>query len=688
MFVLDTRARLVLLACAATAMVGFGLLYAMASVEKDEAHDDLEEEAEASSKPSAEATSSSKAKAPDGPTSSAAPSASSKGKAALTEAEKETKAEFNAAKQKAFELFKSDPPEYEAAAEWFTTAIDLATAHESLASQRVALFNNRSACRERVGALEASLDDCAAVLALNKTHAKVRRRRARIFEKLQQHEAALIEICADLLIQREDFKKALREGKQPEPPQPVENVEAVMRAVGKKAADDIIADREAKGVDFGMPSSNTVTQLLMTYANYDERRERAASKEADDDALAVELAASADDFTDKLAVRLRRATKWTYLKRYEDARAEVLVALNEYTREQDDNNKPPSQGEEKEEAQAPEEDDTRGGEGKKNDTTDDANSDDTAAAAAPAPAAAASSSSKLSKEKNGLSSRRASLAADLWRQVGLYRHLAHDLDGAREAYESSLRYETSSSLRAETRVKAAGVCVDGGDPGAAETQLDEALAEDPGSSDVFMHRAQLRVIKRDLSQAQKDLEKCIERAPTHVLARLRLATVLIHNQVPSSDVEAQIEAARELAPDVSEVYQVKGEILLARNDLQAAVAEFDKAIALDASNPVPLYNKGMALIQLNSYDAPRTKELFEAALKVDPTCMVALMRLSELKLQLAATFDQAQEVVDMLQAATARCRDKDELVELATVKAMAVAQLHAAKDVGLTSFQS
>ena len=63
------------------------------------------------------------------------------------------------------------------------------------------------------------------------------------------------------------------------------------------------------------------------------------------------------------------------------------------------------------------------------------------------------------------------------------------------------------------------------------------------------------------------------------------------------------------------------------------------------------------------------------------------MRLSELKLQLAASFDQAQAVVDMLGGAMQNCRDKDELVELSTVRAMAVAQLAAARDVGLTSFQ-
>ena len=48
---------------------------------------------------------------------------------------------------------------------------------------------------------------------------------------------------------------------------------------------------------------------------------------------------------------------------------------------------------------------------------------------------------------------------------------------------------------------------------------------------------------------------------------------------------------------MSEVYQVKGEVLLAKADLRGAIRQFDEAIRLDESNPVPLYNKGLTLIQ-------------------------------------------------------------------------------------------
>ena len=47
-----------------------------------------------------------------------------------------------------------------------------------------------------------------------------------------------------------------------------------MRAVGAAAAEEVLAARRASGAKFGMPSSNTITQLLMTYAAYDSRAQR------------------------------------------------------------------------------------------------------------------------------------------------------------------------------------------------------------------------------------------------------------------------------------------------------------------------------------------------------------------------------------------------------------------------------
>ena len=123
-----------------------------------------------------------------------------------------------------------------------------------------------------------------------------------------------------------------------------------------------------------------------------------------------------------------------------------------------------------------------------------------------------------------------------------------------------------------------------------------------------------RKTPRALEAAKNDLEACIAVAPGHVLARLRLATVLIHSGADAQAVEEQVEAAERLAPTMSEVYQVKGEVLLAKADLRGAIRQFDEAIRLDESNPVPLYNKGLTLIQMNQFEAHNAQKLFESCL--------------------------------------------------------------------------
>jgi hypothetical protein len=42
---------------------------------------------------------------------------------------------------------------------------------------------------------------------------------------------------------------------------------------------------------------------------------------------------------------------------------------------------------------------------------------------------------------------------------------------------------------------------------------------------------------------------------------------------------------------MSEVHQVKGELALAEQKFDEAVADFDKAIKLDAGNPIPFVDK-------------------------------------------------------------------------------------------------
>ena len=291
--------------------------------------------------------------------------------------------------------------------------------------------------------------------------------------------------------------------------------------------------------------------------------------------------------------------------------------------------------------------------------------------------------------------------AELWAWEGLYRHLTHRLDGALDAYDRALALigggpgagandaldDARRERRCETLVKQSGVLVDMHDLPRADARLADAAAASPSSADVFMHRAQFHVIQRDLAAADVDLRRCLEACPHHVLARLRLATVLMHSgEGDAAAARAELKEAERLAPRMSEVFQVKGELALAEQSFDAAVKDFDRAIALDRTNPIPFVDKGLALLQTSPMEAPQARALFEKALEADPQCMVAHMRLAEIRLQMATTFDEANQVVSTLTKAAEKCRDREELAELCTVRAVAAAQIEAARELGMDSF--
>jgi hypothetical protein len=70
---------------------------------------------------------------------------------------------------------------YDRAAKEFGRAIVLAEALDMPQASVETLYNNRAAMHEKGGDLAASLEDCTVVLAMNASHTKVRKRRARIY---------------------------------------------------------------------------------------------------------------------------------------------------------------------------------------------------------------------------------------------------------------------------------------------------------------------------------------------------------------------------------------------------------------------------------------------------------------------------------------------------------------------------
>ena len=80
-----------------------------------------------------------------------------------------------------------------------------------------------------------------------------------------------------------------------------------------------------QGAKFGMPSSNTITQLLMTYAAYDSRAQ-AASTDSTDYATSIKVLAHRATTPRPSDSSSNGAETATYSKRYEAARKDVELA--------------------------------------------------------------------------------------------------------------------------------------------------------------------------------------------------------------------------------------------------------------------------------------------------------------------------------------------------------------------------
>lgn len=105
-------------------------------------------------------------------------------------------------------------------------------------------------------------------------------------------------------------------------------------------------------------------------------------------------------------------------------------------------------------------------------------------------------------------------------------------------------------------VKRAGVKMDAGSHDEALELFDTAIGLDPAATDALLHRANLRLLQQKVDEAKADLQACLKLRPDHLLAHLRLATILM----ATNDTEgtmAQLEKADKVAPNSSEVHSYR-----------------------------------------------------------------------------------------------------------------------------------
>jgi import receptor subunit TOM70 len=240
-------------------------------------------------------------------------------------------------------------------------------------------------------------------------------------------------------------------------------------------------------------------------------------------------------------------------------------------------------------------------------------------------------------------------------------------------------------------VKKAGVAMDAGKHEIALKLFEKALIMDPDAVDALLHRANLRMLQANLTDAQADLERCTELRPNHVLAHLRLAAVLTSKNDPVG-AKKHLKIAAKVEPNSSEVQSYQGELFFTQSDFEQAKAQFVKAIKLEPKNPTPYVNAALAC--LNSPPEPGKQieiaieavEFLEKAIAVDPQFQAAYIQLGQLKLGMAQDLGSAREVLLLYERGLSYCRTKDEMKDLCSMKILTQAQVDAANMLKMESF--
>ena len=515
------------------------------------------------------------------------------------------------------------------AAQSFTEALELIEENEgaagssSLLKQAITLMNNRSAMYEKGHQPELALEDCNSILEKDLNHTKARTRKLRILEALKRWHDALVEVCAIQLLFMQQNRTNLRMGLPvPPPPVPQSKMEEILNEILPQEMQKYTAMLEEKK-SRPLPSQYTILQLLKSYTGYNSWMAQAA-KDGSVEKLTSMLpeAKDAKSTASRASLLMKRGRRHVYDRNYDEA------------------------GRDFEEAFCLAEGNTE---------VQDAMEDDN--------------------------------YARLVEWTGMVRHWHYDLDSAMDCYQKCAELEPANAL---IRVKQAGVKMDGGKHEDAMKLFDIALELDPKCADALLHRSNLYMLQAKPEEAKRDLKKCLDLRSNHVMARLRLASILAAQNDPTG-AKKQLDKAEEIEPKSSEVQSYRGELYFTQGDMENARKQFEKAMKLEPSNPTPYVNASMAILNTpvepgQTPDATAVIRLLEQAIEVDQQFTAAYIQLGQLKLGTATDLKAAREVITLYDQALENCRSPEEIKELCSMRALAVAQVEAASSLGMETF--
>ena len=477
---------------------------------------------------------------------------------------------------------------------------------------------------EKGGLPELALEDCASILTLEINHTKARTRKLRVLEGLKRWNEALVEVCAMQLLFMQQNRENLRRGLPvPPPPVPQSKMEELLNEILPIEMEEHVTRME-KQSQRPLPSTYTILQLLKSYTGYNGWMAEAAKSGTVESLSEQLLALPADDdaAAQRASLLMKRGRRHMYDRNYQLASDDFETAYGLVNKE------PFVQ------AALPDDDYPR-----------------------------------------------------LLEWVGMARHFHYNLDSALTCYQKCADLEPTNAL---LLVKQAGVQMDGGKHEEALKLFDTALGLDPSCVDALLHRSNLRMLQNKADEALKDLEECLKLRPNHVMARLRMASILAATN-DNEGAKKQLALAEQSEPNSSEIQSYRGELCFTQNEMEAARENFEKAIKLEPTNPTPYVNAAMALLNTppapgETPDAPGVMKLLEKAIEVDPQFTAAYVQLGQLKLGTATDLTAARKVIDLYDQGLKHCRSPEEVKEMCSMRALAVAQVEAAQQLKMETF--
>ncbi|TPX35003.1 hypothetical protein SmJEL517_g02511 [Synchytrium microbalum] len=252
---------------------------------------------------------------------------------------------------------------------------------------------------------------------------------------------------------------------------------------------------------------------------------------------------------------------------------------------------------------------------------------------------------------------------------GTFHFLKGDIESAMVDFEKSCELDPSN---VNSLIKRASIYMERSQVDKTMEEFERAKNVDETDPDLYYHRGQVRFLTNDLAGAAEDYKKSIQLDPDFVYAHIQLG-VAQYKMNDVKDAVATFKSAARKFKQSPEVYNYHGEILLDQQSFQDAEENFNKAIQLQPTSPLPYINKAILYLQWKS-DTTTAESLCRKATEVDPLCDIAYAQLAQLLLYQM----RIEEALENYDKAIAVTRTEPELINAISCREAARAQLHVA----------